>query len=568
MPTTTRRTAPGVQPGYAPAPTAVEPSPTAAPPAGFTIPASLNIPELLQRARESFYKDDGVIGVGIGYRRVDNRVRRNEVALLVYVRQKLPESALPADKVIPKEFMGIGTDVIAPLEAHAEEETVDYTTEHHLIHDMSNIDWARLHDLSTRTEAPIVPHAVTVQDFGDICVVQDDGTLVKTSPDGTPYVDFVRAYQLFRTKHGDDYEFVTFFSDTVSGMPPVCGCSFWSGIYNDVQGIGRGPFNTRPTWGTARLQGFHFMNQGHFPIWRYVKLQEFGHQFASFVKYRDPVTNATMNDHLLPDQAHWALNFDDAASPMDYDVNNWIELPNGQFRKVTLSDNQRIYCNLDLYLMGLLGPGEVGEFYQLRNVAPVGGSTTDFTATPVRLNVQNFIAQEGPRIPTAATAPKYWRQAFIVLTKDIHKVADLVETVDFLRLRWERDFMEATKLLGRIDTVLDARPGRITPSQIMELTGGGYTTLHRHKVTAADLQVVHTQFTGSLNAGQTQSWFTYNWPTDWFVAWSLRPTTSGGKVKWDVAIERAGNGTFTYWLTVSNVGPGSTTFEAKYAVLK
>lgn len=568
MPTTTRRPPPAGQRGYARQDTAVQPRPTGAPPVEVTFPASVDIPELLRRARETFYKDEGVIGVGIGYRRVDGQVRRNEVALLVYVQQKLPLSALDSDKVIPREFLGVRTDVIAPLAAHAEAETVDYVGEHHLIHDMANIDWARLHDLSLRTEAPIVPHAVTVQDFGDICVIQDDGTLVKTSPDGTPYVDFVRAYQLFRTRHGDDYNFVTFFADTVSGMPPVCGCSFYSGIYNDVQGIGRGPFNSRPTWGTARLQGFHFMNQGHFPLWRYVMLQEFGHQFASFVKYKDPVTNVTMNDHLLPDQAHWALNFDDDKSPMDYDFNNWIELPSGQYRKVTLTDEQRTYCDLDLYLMGLVGPAEVGEFYQLRNVTPVGGSTTDFTATPVRLNIQNFIAQEGPRIPTVATSPKYWRQAFIVLTKDIHKAHDLVDTVDFLRLRWERDFMEATKLLGRIDTVLDARPGRITPSQIMQLTSGGYTALHRHKVTAADLQLVGTQFTGSLTAGETHSWFTYNWPADWFVTWSLRPTTSGGKIKWDVAIERATNGTFTYWLTVANVGPGSTNFEAKYAVLK
>jgi len=186
----------------------------------------------------------------------------------------------------------------------------------------------------------------------------------------------------------------------------------------------------------------------------------------------------------------------------------------------------------------------------------------------VRLNVQHFINQEGPRIPSVATSPKYWRQAFIVLTKDIHKAHDLVDTVDFLRLRWEEDFMQATKGLGRVDTVLDSRPGRITPSQIMELTGGGYTNLHRHKVGANDLQVVNTQFVGSLNAGQTQTWFTFNWPSDWFVSWSLRPTTSGGKIKWDVAVERAPNNTFTYWLTVTNVGPGATNFEGKYAILK
>ena len=535
----------------------------------FTISASIDVQDVLKQARERFYKDDNIIGVGIGPRRVKKRVRQSEFALLVYVRQKLPLSAIDPAYVIPREFMGLRTDVIEPLAADAHKETVDYVAEHHISHDLGSIDWGRLHELTARLEAPIIAHAVKVQDFGDICVVEDDGTVVKTDQNGQPFVDFVRGYQLFRTLHGDDYDFVTFILDTASGIPPTCGCSFWSGIYNDVQGIGLGAFNGRGAWGTTRLQGFHFMNQGHFPLWRYVMGQEFGHQFGAFARYRDPVTNATMTDHLLNGVlGHWALELDDDKSPMDYDLNNWIELPNGQYNKINLTDPERTYCNLDLYLMGLLGPSEVGEFTVLRNVQPVGNSTTTFTATPARLNIQNFIAQEGPRIPTVAVAPKYWRQAFIVLTNDIHKVHDLVDTVDFLRMRWESDFVQLTKGLGRIDTVLDNRPGRITPAQIAELIGGGSTILHRHKVGSNDLQDVNTQFVGTLNAGQTQTWFTFNWPVDWFVNWSLRPTTNGGKIKWEVAIERAANNTFTYWLTVTNTGSGATNFEGKYAVLK
>lgn len=536
----------------------------------FRIPASLDYQEVLRKAREYFYKlDPNIIGVNIAPRRVKKAIRPNEFALVIYVLEKKPQSALDAAKQIPKEFMGLRTDVHAPISADAPQTTVNFVTEHEVSDDLSAVDWVRLHELKVGDQAlPTVPHAVNVQDFGDVCVVQNDGTVVRTAPDGSQYVDFVRAYQLFRTQHGDDYDFVTFMVDTASGMPSVCGCSFWSGIYNDVQGIGLGPFNGRPGWGTSRLQGFHFLNQGHFPSWRYVMLQEFGHQFASFARYRDPVTGATMTDHLLGGVlGHWALNLDDDKSPMDYDTNNWVELPGGQFRRVNHSSDERTYCNLDLYLMGLLGPREVGEFTLLRNVVPVAGSATDVTATPVRLNIQNFIVQEGPRVPSVTTAPKYWRQAFIVLTNDIHRVHDLVDTVDDLRLRWEQDFIQATKGLGHIDTVLDARPGRITPSQIAELTSGGYTNLHRHRIGANDLQVVNTQFVGSLNPGQTQSWFTFNWPVDWFVNWSLRPTTNGGKIKWDVAIERAGS-TFTYWLTVTNVGPAATNFEGKYAVLK
>jgi hypothetical protein len=536
----------------------------------FSIPADMDVQGVLDKAREAFYKDDNVIGVGIGPRRVSNRVRRNENALLVYVMQKLPESEIDSDKIIPKEFEGLKTDVIEPISPDAPKAAVDYVREHYVMHDLGSIDWARLHELSVQQgeEEPTVEHAVRVQDFGDVCVVEDDGTLVRTNPNGQQYVDFVRGYQLFRTAHGDDYDFVTFFTDSASGMPPQGGASFWSGIYNDVQGIGLGSFNSRPTWGSSRLQGFHFLNQGHFGLWRYVMLQEFAHQFAAFARYRDPTTNATMTDHLLNGVlGHWALNLDDERSPMDYDQNDWIELPNGNFRQTLIPSDQRVYSNLDLYLMGLLGPSEVGEFTLLRNVQPVPGSTTDFTATPVRLNVQNFINQEGNRMPTSAAAPKYWREAFIVLTRNIHRVHDLVDTIDLLRQRWERDLTEATKGLGRIDTVLDARPGRITPSQIAELTSGGYTSLHRHLVGPWDVRVVGTQFTGTLNPGQTHTWFTWGWSPEWFVDWSLRPTTNGGRIRWSLDVERAANG-LTYHITVTNVGSVVTNFEAKYSRLR
>lgn len=532
------------------------------------IPATIDIPEVLAAARETFYKDENVIGVGVGLRRVNRQVQPDEYALLVYVQKKRPESALDPDFVIPDVFMGLKTDVIEPFYGEMPHGTVDYMADHEHIDDMRYIDWTRVHQLrAPQTLAPIVEHAVNVQDFGDICVIQDPGNLVITI-NGQQQVDFVAAYQLFRTKHGDDYDHVTFVLDTASGMPTECACSFFSWIYNDVQGIGLGPMNNRAGWGTSRLQGFHFMNQGHFPLWRYVMGQEWAHQFSAFARYRDPVTNATMNDHLLGGWAHWALNFDDDRSPMDYDDTDWIELAGGTFRKVSRSSDQRAYCNLDLYLMGIMKPSEVGEMTHLRNVTPVAGSTTDFTATPVRLNINHFIAQEGPRLPSASVSAKFWRQAFIVLTKDTHKVRDLVDTVDFLRLRWENDFYQMTKGLGRVDTVLDERPGRLTPAQIAELTGGGLTTLHRHRVRANDLQIVGTQWTATINPGQTQNWFTHSWSPDLFVSWSIRPTTPGGKIKWEQSIERAANNTFTYWIKVVNVGAVATGFEGKYSLTK
>ena len=78
------------------------------------------------------------------------------------------------------------------------------------------------------------------------------------------------------------------------------------------------------------------------------------------------------------------------------------------------------------------------------------------------------------------------------------------------------------------------------------------------------------QFTGTLNGGQTQSWFTFNWPTDWHVVWYMMPTSpqiGAPQLDWDVAVERADAGHCTYWITVKNLTANTLTFEGRFAVL-
>lgn len=73
-----------------------------------------------------------------------------------------------------------------------------------------------------------------------------------------------------------------------------------------------------------------------------------------------------------------------------------------------------------------------------------------------------------------------------------------------------------------------------------------------------------TQFTGTLNAGQTATWFTFGWPTDEILYWSMHPTTDDGRVDWTVDIRRTSNNSFTYYITVTNRGSVTTSFEANY----
>lgn len=79
---------------------------------------------------------------------------------------------------------------------------------------------------------------------------------------------------------------------------------------------------------------------------------------------------------------------------------------------------------------------------------------------------------------------------------------------------------------------------------------------------------INTQFNSTLNAGQTRSYFTFGWPTDQVVYWSMHPTTTDGRVTWTVDIRLGSSDQFVYYLTVTNTGSTTTSFAGKYVVFR
>ena len=82
--------------------------------------------------------------------------------------------------------------------------------------------------------------------------------------------------------------------------------------------------------------------------------------------------------------------------------------------------------------------------------------------------------------------------------------------------------------------------------------------------------VVGTQFTGSIPANSAKRWFTFAWPANWHVFWTVLSTTpvvGAPQVEWDVAVERASATDLTYWITIRNLSSGSINIEARYAIM-
>jgi hypothetical protein len=78
------------------------------------------------------------------------------------------------------------------------------------------------------------------------------------------------------------------------------------------------------------------------------------------------------------------------------------------------------------------------------------------------------------------------------------------------------------------------------------------------------------QFTGTLAAGSSARWFTFNWPAAWHVVWYMMPTTvklGAPELDWEVMVERADATHCTYWITVKNDAQVAIDFEGRFAVL-
>lgn len=82
--------------------------------------------------------------------------------------------------------------------------------------------------------------------------------------------------------------------------------------------------------------------------------------------------------------------------------------------------------------------------------------------------------------------------------------------------------------------------------------------------------IVGTQFTGTVNPNTSHRWYTFNWPANWDVVWTVVSTTphpGAPQVEWDVAVERASAGDITYWITIRNVTAQPVNIEARYAIM-
>ena len=171
---------------------------------------------------------------------------------------------------------------------------------------------------------------------------------------------------------------------------------------------------------------------------------EMGHRWAAFVSAK--VNGETVS--LGP--VHWAQGLE-AVVPFPYQRPTeasamgggvWQDNFDGTFTQ--LDDDYYVpatgYSYLDLYLMGLISPAEVPDFFLLKNLVPVGKDANGhriFKADRMEVTIQDVIAVEGPRLPDVDHSQRKFNTGIVLMVEHGHKPSpELLQRANDIGKRW------------------------------------------------------------------------------------------------------------------------------------
>lgn len=264
-----------------------------------------------------------------------------------------------------------------------------------------------------------------IGDYGNVTVMEASGNYDADLPDGTSNAEprQLIAQEFFKT-HRDEYDFLVVFTNFSFRMPPDA-VAFHQGVKNDVRGIGKVLFDNSSLYGSnGKLQGTIDMGSmdavctdplDHvFDFTLGTIAHEMLHQWSSYVKFRD-WNGAVSNALLGEDGSHWSFLLDTKGS-LEYG-NQWRDNGNGTFTSVAAG---KYYSPLDLYLMGMIDKSQVPPMLLIDNPAidpkmmPEVGAT--ISGMPRYVTIDDIIAAEGERLPSASDSRKQFKMAFIFVT--------------------------------------------------------------------------------------------------------------------------------------------------------
>ena len=224
--------------------------------------------------------------------------------------------------------------------------------------------------------------------------------------------------QRFYATHGDNYDFINFIQ--IAGLR---GNRFHAGVKNATAGIGISTFNNTSQYGSAgRLQGY-----SEFPISSFFDggeqgfSHETGHQWINFLS-GTPFAAGT---------PHWpkgnvainVMGFSIGGTGGQGGTYGFTFTPNGSGGYVVGANaaiNQTTFNTMELYLMGLAAPAEVGTYFVLNDQNQNVSTGQTLTAAEItNVTVNDVITVRGVRVPASTASQKTFRCATVVTSESL-----------------------------------------------------------------------------------------------------------------------------------------------------
>jgi hypothetical protein len=256
-------------------------------------------------------------------------------------------------------------------------------------------------------------------------------------------VDYTALISQFHQTHPQIFDFVVVWSDFPVNLGENA-FAFYSGIQNNIRGIGQPTYNFSRAFGSSKIQGFLAMGfLGKYPddlnqefLFNNSTLevfgQENGHRWLAFP--RVSIAGQSANLLLGRDDSHWNFYMDTDASCME--GNDIRDNGNGTFTTVSANET---YSKLDRYIMGFLPPGAVPDTFVVSGNSDPSRPPelgVQIRGTKVSVSVQDIIRAEGARAPGSAQAQKKFREAFILFSRTDTSSQTALTKLERIRAGW------------------------------------------------------------------------------------------------------------------------------------
>lgn len=280
------------------------------------------------------------------------------------------------------------------------------------------------------------------------------------------------AAQEFYRYFSDDFDFL----QVVYTAPSVHDNRHFVSVKQEVSGIGLTLRDATASFGSrGRLLGVVV-----YPLWTLFDdadsgaSHEIGHNWINFLD----------NPELGTASPHWpastmargimGMSIPGSGAGGQYPW-EFVRAAGGSYTFRTAAPTQ-VFSDLDLYLMGFLPPESVGSNLVLSNQTQTPCNGCAIAGQVNTLTVNDVVAANGPRIPTAATALRHFRVATVVVTRERLLSDDEMAWLDYFAARGEATqplpytsgfvggttypFYVATRGLGSLDFRLAIVPRR------------------------------------------------------------------------------------------------------------